>query len=180
MKLKLSSTQLMWVALYTNLHTVHEYSACVGTAFSTLRWTSAFLISEGKNYLKSNQVTSICILIKSFLLPLTEAERTMMHNKKALWKVRTSMFPNDSYFPHFLNCMWGERKIMPNQGFSPFIKLINIQQSSCMLGTNDLLSTEQSPALSDFAEACKTDLKRKKRKKKCPIRCNKVPRCFQN
>lgn len=180
MKLKLSSTQLMWVALYINLHTVHEHSTCVGTAFSMLRWASAFLISEGKNYLKSNQVTFICILIKSFLLPLTEAEKTMMHNKKSLWKVRTSMFPNDSYFPCFLNCMWGESKIMWNQGFSPFIKLINIQKSNCMLGTNDLLSTEQSPALLDFAEVCKTDLKREKGEEKCPISCNKVPRCFQN
>lgn len=43
--------------------------------------------------------------------------------------------------------------------------MINIQQSNYMLGTNDLLSTEHSPALQDFAEVSNTDLKRKKRKK---------------
>lgn len=65
----------------------------------------------------------------------------------------------------FLNCMWGVSKILWNQGFLAFIEMINIQQSNYMLGTNDLLSTEHSPALLDFAEVCNTDLKRKKRKK---------------
>lgn len=41
--------------------------------------------------------------------------------------------------------------------------MINTQQSNYMLGTNDSLSTEHSPALLDSTEVCKTDLKRRKK-----------------
>lgn len=47
-----------------------------------------------------------------------------------------------------------------------------------MLGTNDLLSTEQSPALPDFAEACRTDLKRKKGKEKMPYQSQQSTKMF--
>lgn len=80
----------------------------------------------------------------------------------------------------FLNCMWRMSKILRNQGFPAFIEMINIQQSNYMLGTNDLLSTEHSPALLDFAEVCNTDLKGRKKNQKHPIRFKKVPRYFQN
>lgn len=154
----------MWVALYINLHTVHEHYVCVGTAFFTLRWASAILISESKNYLKTNQVTSTLYLNKVFFfLSVTEAAKAILctierHHEN--WKQVCFQMT-----ACFLTCMWGLSKILWNQGFPAFIEMINIQQSNYMLGTNDLLSTEHSPALQDFAEVSNTDLKRKKRKK---------------
>ena len=164
MKLKLSSTQLMWVALYINLHTVHEHSACVGTAFFMLRWASAILISESKNYLKNNQVTSTLYLNKVFsFVSYWGSKGCAMRNKKALWKLRAGMLPNDSWFSKL---HVGMSKILWNLGLPAFIEMINIQQSNYLLSINDLLSTEHGPALLGSAEVCSTDLKRKKRKKK--------------
>lgn len=131
----------MWVALYINLHTVHEHSVRVGTAIFTLRWASAIAISESKNYLKNNQVTSTFYLNKVFsFVSYWGSKGSTRHNKKALWKLKTGMLPYDSLF---FNCMWRRNKILWNQGFPAFIEMINIQESNNMLGTNDLLSIEQ-------------------------------------
>lgn len=105
----------------------------------------------------------LSILIKYFLLSVSEAAKALLHTIKrhyANWKLVCFHMT-----ACFLNCMWRMSKIPWNQGFPAFIEMINIQQSNYMLGTNDLLSIEHSPALLDFAEVCNTDLKGRKKNK---------------
>lgn len=134
--------------------------ACGNCIFLHLGEHQPLQFLQAKIIWKTIKSHLLSILIKYFLLSVLRQQRFIehLHNKKALWKLKTDMLPYDSLF--FKLHVKDEQNFAESRvSFPAFIHMINMQQSNYMLGTNDLQSIEHSPSLLDFAEVCNTDLK---------------------